>query len=157
MAIKIYTDGACSGNPGPGGWGAVIIFDENKRPQFMSGYVPDTTNNRMELMSAIKALDLVASMGLNQHRIEVYSDSAYLVNAIKCDWIGKWIANNWLTAAGEPVKNQDLWQELNSSIKKFRSVLLFKVKGHNGNKYNEYADQLARREIELHAGAKIQG
>jgi ribonuclease HI len=148
VSIKVYTDGACSGNPGPGGWGAVIIFDKNKKPQFMSGYAPDTTNNRMELLAAIRALDLILCMGYAN--VEVYSDSAYLVNAVNKGWIKNWILSNWKTSLGLEVKNRDLWEVLIKLVKK-GNVSFIKVQGHSGNEYNEHADQLARREIELNA------
>lgn len=142
--IRIYTDGACSKNPGPGGWAAVLLFSNSK--QEISGFEPDTTNNRMELKAIIEAIKLAQTLGYN--KIDVYSDSSYCVNTVRNKWIKKWEYNGWKTIKGENVKNKDLWEKLSQLIKKHKGVNLIKVKGHSGNKHNERADLLARKEIE---------
>ena len=144
MRIKIYTDGACSGNPGPGGWGAILLF-KNGQEQRISGFDKQTTNNRMELLAVIESLNLALQM--NVSIIDIYSDSAYVVNAINEYWINKWELNNWKTNVGKDIKNKDLWLKLNSLLKNNKKITLFKIKGHNGHKYNEIADELARSEI----------
>ncbi len=144
MKIRIFTDGACSGNPGPGGWAAVIFFPNEK--QEISGYEEDTTNNRMELKAVIEALKLVINMGYK--KVDIYSDSAYVVNAIKNKWIKKWELNGWKTVAGKNVKNKDLWVKLQMILSKNNQINFIKIKGHNGNKHNERVDLLAKKEIE---------
>ncbi len=142
--IRIYTDGACSNNPGPGGWGAIILLPEGKEE--VSGYEEETTNNRMELKAVISALKV--ALMLDYKRIDVYSDSAYVVNAVKQKWIRKWEFNGWKTTSKQDVKNRDLWETLSKLLKKHKRINLIKVKGHSGNKYNERADVLAKRAIE---------
>lgn len=144
MKIRIYTDGACSGNPGPGGWAAIILFEHDK--QEISGYELDTTNNRMELRAAVEALQL--SLNLGHKKIDLYSDSAYVVNAVKNKWIKKWGENGWKTVNREPVKNKDLWLKLVSLLSKSSDINFIKVKGHSGDKNNEKVDTLAKREVE---------
>lgn len=134
--IDIYTDGACSGNPGPGGWGALII-DGDERREFYGGEI-ETTNNRMELMGAIRALEETAGAA----EVRLYTDSQYVKNGIN-DWIHKWKRNGWKTAARKPVKNKDLWQALDAQIEG-RQIDWRWVKGHNGDPGNERADELAR-------------
>lgn len=143
VKAKIYTDGACSGNPGPGGWAALIIFPTNK--QEISGCELDTTNNRMELTAVVESVALAQSLGCE--KIEVYSDSAYVVNAVKKEWLKKWNRTGWKTIKGENVKNKDLWVKLTTLVKA-GNVSMIKVKGHAGNKNNERVDGLAKREIE---------
>ena len=142
--IVIYTDGGCSGNPGPGGWGAVILADGKERR--LSGGEHNTTNNRMELMAAISALSTVANTpDFNNRPVSVYADSQYVKNGIT-SWITNWKKNGWRTAAKKPVLNQDLWQKLdalNSSL----NVSWNWVKGHAGIEYNEVCDQLCQTEI----------
>ena len=138
--ITIYTDGACSGNPGPGGWGAVLMHDEHKKE--ISGYEPETTNNRMELMAAIKAIECLK----NDCEIDLYSDSAYLVNAFDKGWIYNWMKNGWKTSDKSPVKNKDLWERLYDYSKKHK-ISWKKVKGHADNEYNNLCDELAREAI----------
>ena len=134
--IDIYTDGACSGNPGPGGWGVVLIYQENKKE--LSGYQPETTNNRMELFAAIQGLSaLKESCAENQ-----YSDSSYLVNAFEKHWIEKWQRNGWKTSTKSPVENQDLWKLLLIHVRKHQ-VRFIKVKGHSDNQYNNRCDEMA--------------
>lgn len=134
--IDIYTDGACSGNPGPGGWG-VLIIDGDARLELYGGE-PETTNNRMELIAAIRALEETAA-----HRpVRLYTDSQYVKNGIN-DWIRNWKRNGWKTAARKPVKNKDLWIALDALIAE-RDVDWRWVKGHAGDPGNERADELAR-------------
>ena len=134
--IDIYTDGACSGNPGPGGWGVVLIYQENKKE--LSGYQPETTNNRMELFAVIQGLSaLKESCAVN-----LYSDSSYLVNAFEKHWIEKWQRNGWKTSTKSPVENQDLWKLLLIHVRKHQ-VRFIKVKGHSDNQYNNRCDEMA--------------
>lgn len=135
---KIYTDGACSGNPGPGGWGTIIYFTDG-RVQDIGGATPNTTNNRMELQASIVALEAYEASGQTQP-ITLYTDSEYVRNGIT-KWISGWKKKGWKTAAGKPVMNQDLWQELdelNSSKINWQYV-----KGHSGDPGNERADAIA--------------
>ena len=133
--IKIYTDGACSGNPGPGGWGAVLIFNGTEKE--LSGSESETTNNRMEMMAVIEALKAVKE----DCEIEIYTDSKYVMDGIN-EWIHGWKKRGWKTAAKKPVKNVDLWQELDELNQKHKPNWNW-VKGHAGDKYNELADSLA--------------
>ena len=136
MKYVIYTDGACSGNPGPGGWGAVIL-NEEKNETNMSGKEQSTTNNRMELMAPIMALKKIKK----DSKIIIYTDSIYLKNGITT-WIKNWEKNGWKNANKKPVKNKDLWVALNELSKE--QIIDWKwVKAHAGNKYNEIADKLA--------------
>jgi len=144
MKVRAYTDGACSGNPGPGGWAAVILFPNDR--QEISGYEPDTTNNRMELRAAVETLKLVLSLGYT--KIDIYSDSAYVVNAVKKEWLKKWGHNGWKTVDGKDVKNKDLWVRLVELLSKSRHINFIKVKGHSGDKNNELVDKLAKWEVE---------
>ena len=140
MKYTVYTDGACSGNPGPGGWGAVI-FDERERQMNISGKVKDTTNNRMELMAPIMALKKIKS----KSDIVIFTDSTYVKNGIT-DWIKKWEKNGWESSNKKPVKNKDLWIRLNDLCQK-NEVIWKWVKGHSNNKYNNLADELATQAI----------
>ena len=134
--VVIYTDGACSGNPGPGGWGAVMFYGESRKE--ICGGEPATTNNRMELMAAIQALE-----ALNKPcRIELHTDSQYVKNGIS-QWINSWKAKGWRTADKSPVKNADLWQRLDAARAR-HDVDWRWVKGHAGHVHNERADELAR-------------
>lgn len=140
--LKVYTDGACSGNPGAGGWAAVLLYGTAKKE--ISGFAPDTTNNRMELIAAIEGLRAVKPKpGL---KIELYSDSAYLVNAVNQNWLTGWQQNGWRTADKKEVKNKDLWFELVELNRKL-SPAYVKVKGHSDNEYNNRCDELAVAEI----------
>ena len=139
--IKIYTDGSCLKNPGNGGWAAIInINSETKR---ISGSVKDTTNNKMELMAPIKALQELEE----QQPIEIYTDSQYVKLGIT-DWIHKWIKNNWQTSKKEPVKNKELWIELFELTKSYEIKWIW-VKAHAGNILNEEVDLLAKQAAEL--------
>ncbi len=138
--VTIYTDGACSGNPGPGGWGAILMYKDNKKE--ISGGKKDTTNNVMELTAVIEALKLLKY----PCKVNVYSDSAYVVNAFLQHWINGWQRNNWKTSDKKDVKNKELWQEL-IALTKVHDVTFFKVKGHADNEYNNRCDELARNAI----------
>ncbi len=141
--IIIYTDGACSGNPGPGGWGALLMYESATRE--ISGYEPATTNNRMELSAAIEGMEALKE----PCRVEIYSDSSYLVNAINEGWLKRWVKNNWKTAAKKNVENIDLWQKILKLIR-LHEVTFHKVKGHSDNPYNNRCDTLAREAIKNH-------
>ena len=134
--VIIYTDGACSGNPGPGGYAAIIMVDSNKKEIF--GAEENTTNNRMELMAAIEGLKALK----RPCDVTLYSDSAYLVNAYNNKWIDGWKKNGWKNASKEPVKNVDLWQEI-ELLRQTHNVTFVKVKGHADNEYNNRCDELA--------------
>ena len=136
--ITIYTDGACSGNPGKGGWAAVIIEDENEKT--ISGSEMLTTNNRMELIAVINALKEVSSAEL-----DIYTDSKYVKNGIE-SWIKNWKINGWMTAAKQPVKNKDLWLELDTLVTK-KEIEWKWVKGHSNDHYNTIVDEAARKAI----------
>lgn len=138
--VIIYTDGACSGNPGPGGWGAILMYKGNRKE--ISGGMKNTTNNIMEVTAVIEALKCLKV----ESNVSVYSDSAYTVNAFKQGWIYNWIKKGWKTASGEPVKNKELWQELYDLTKKHK-VEFIKVKGHSDNEFNNRCDELARNAI----------
>ena len=138
--IKIYTDGACSGNPGPGGWGAILIYEENKKEIW--GASSNTTNNIMEITAVLEALKLLKE----ECEVEIYSDSAYVVNAFNQGWIYNWKKNNWKTANKEPVKNRELWEELYIYTKKHH-LKFIKVKGHSDNEFNNRCDYLATSAI----------
>ena len=138
--ITIYTDGACSGNPGPGGWGAILMYKDNKKE--ISGGRKDTTNNVMELTAVIEGLKMLKF----PCDVEVYSDSAYVVNAFNQKWINSWIKNNWKTSGKEPVKNKEIWQEL-YELTKIHNVKFIKVKGHSDNEFNNRCDEMAREAI----------
>ena len=140
-SVILYTDGAFSGNPGPGGWAAVLIYNDLKKE--MSGGEKETTNNRMELTAVVKGLSALKYAC----EVNVYSDSAYVVNAIKEGWIDYWQKSGWKTADKKPVKNQDLWENLLSLLKTHK-VVFNKVKGHADDMLNNRCDQLARGEVE---------
>ncbi len=138
--VIIYTDGACSGNPGPGGWGSILMYQENRKE--ISGGRKDTTNNVMELTAVIEALKLLKF----KCKVRVYSDSAYVVNAFNQKWIYGWMKNGWKNASKEPVKNKELWEEL-YGLTKSHDVTFIKVKGHSDNEYNNRCDEMAREAI----------
>ena len=135
MKLKIYTDGACSGNPGKGGWAAIIL--DEKGQSSISGSENKTTNNRMELMAAIMALKKIKT----KSEIMIYTDSRYVKDGITL-WIKKWKLNNWKSSNKKPVKNKDLWVKLDNSCQK-HNISWRWVKAHAGNKFNNLADELA--------------
>ncbi|KIA78918.1 MULTISPECIES: ribonuclease HI [Chromobacterium] len=138
--VEIYTDGACKGNPGPGGWGALLRFKGKEKELF--GGERGTTNNRMEIMAVIRGL-----AALNRPcRVVVYTDSQYVQKGIS-EWIHGWKARGWKTAAKEPVKNADLWQQLDAERNRHLEVEWRWVKGHSGHEFNERADQLANKGV----------
>lgn len=139
--VEIYTDGACSGNPGPGGWGALLRFKGQEKE--LSGYDAETTNNRMELMAAIQALEALK----RPCHIDFYTDSQYVKNGIT-QWITGWKAKNWKTANKKDVKNRDLWERLDSLIPP-HEIEWHWVKGHAGHAENEIVDNLARQAISM--------
>ncbi len=138
--VTIYTDGACSGNPGPGGWGAVLMY--NGAEKEMSGAEKDTTNNRMELFAAICALRALKE----PCEVDLYSDSAYLCNAINEGWLFDWKQKNWRNSNKKDVKNVDLWEEL-ITLMGLHRITFIKVKGHADNVYNNRCDKLATSAI----------
>lgn len=146
--VTIYTDGACSGNPGPGGWACVLQYGGKQKE--LAGAAADTTNQRMELQAALEALK-----ALNQPcRVTLYSDSAYLINAFERHWLDNWQRNGWLNSKKQPVENQDLWQAL-LAAQAPHQMTWRKVKGHAGNPLNELCDQLARAALKQLAAAKL--
>ena len=144
MQIKIYTDGACIGNPGPGGWAAIVLLKSQKKELF--GGEKLTTNNRMELTAAIKGLEYCNSQEgtqLSLNEIKIYTDSVYLKEGITI-WINKWEKNNWKTSDKKNVKNVDLWKKLKELVKT-KQIEWCWVKGHSGDSMNELADKLAKQ------------
>jgi len=139
-AVQIYTDGACSGNPGPGGWAAVLIYGSSRKE--LSGYEPETTNNRMELTAAIMALKALK----RPCEADVFTDSAYLCNAFEKGWLDNWLMNGWKKADRKPVENSDLWKEI-AGLVKIHKVRWHKVKGHSDNELNNLCDKLATGQI----------
>ena len=140
MSISLYTDGACSGNPGPGGWGALLQFGDAERELY--GGEADTTNNRMELTAAIRALQALK----RPCEVSIYTDSQYVRKGIT-EWLTSWKARGWKTAAKKPVKNEDLWRELDK-LTVGQHIDWHWVKGHSGDPGNERADALANRGID---------
>lgn len=139
--VIIYTDGACSGNPGPGGWASVLIYGKHKKE--ISGGCKETTNNIMELTAILEALKALKV----ECEVDLYSDSAYSVNAFNQGWIYNWIKKGWKTADGKEVKNKEIWQEIYNLTKKHK-IKFNKVKGHSNVELNNRCDELARAEIE---------
>ena len=137
----IYTDGACSYNPGPGGWGAILFYGDLKKE--ISGGANETTNNQMELTAVIEALKALKE----PCEVEVFTDSAYICNAFKQDWISSWLLNNWRNSNKKPVANRELWETLINLCQKHK-VNFNKVKGHADNEFNNRCDELARQEVE---------
>jgi ribonuclease HI len=134
--VVIYTDGACSGNPGPGGWAAVLRYNQHEK--VLTGAEPNTTNNRMELTAVIEALRALKT----PCTVELYTDSNYLVRAVEEGWLERWQQKGWRTASRKPVENQDLWRELWDLIRRHQ-VRFIKVKGHAGDALNNRVDRLA--------------
>ena len=143
MTVAIYTDGACRGNPGPGGWGAVLLYGGHRRE--ISGAAAQTTNNRMELTAAIRALEALT----RPSAVDLYTDSTYLKDGIT-RWLPNWKARGWRTAAKTPVKNRDLWETLDALVGR-HDVTWHWVRGHAGNAENERADTLARAALKADA------
>lgn len=139
--IQAFTDGACRGNPGPGGWGVVLRFNDHEKE--LCGGEPETTNNRMEMTAAIRALEALKE----PCRVEIYTDSVYVKSGIT-EWLPNWLRRGWRTAGRKPVKNQDLWQHL-SELVDTHQVSWHWVKGHAGHPENERADQLANKGADL--------
>lgn len=152
MRVRIFTDGACSENPGPGGWG--VVFNTTSKCYTFSGNEQLTTNNRMELRAVIEAFKRIVAKETQfcepQHEYDIYSDSAYVVNTINNRWIEAWQKNNWKTTKNEDVKNRDLWEEFSElrvqANKLGVSITIHKIKGHSGNTFNELVDKLAKEE-----------
>ena len=140
MKYKIYTDGACSGNPGPGGWGAVI-FDQDNKQKNISGSEKNTTNNRMELLAAIMSLKKIKT----NSEVVIFTDSIYVKNGIT-EWMKNWKKNGWKNSNKKPVKNKDLWEKLDKLCDSNRVSWKW-VKGHSSNKFNNLADELATKAI----------
>ncbi|MBR4711876.1 MAG: ribonuclease HI [Clostridia bacterium] len=138
--VVIYTDGACSGNPGPGGWGAILEYGPHRKE--ISGSMPMTTNNRMEVLAAVSALGELRV----PCDVTLYSDSTYLVNTFREHWLDSWVRRGWKKADGKPVENQDLWFSMNLLTKKHRVTFVW-VKGHAANPGNNRCDELAREAI----------
>jgi len=140
LVIDIYTDGACKGNPGPGGWGALLLSGDHSKELF--GGELDTTNNRMEILAAIKALEALK----RRSDVKLHTDSKYVKNGIQT-WIHNWKKNGWKTASRKPVKNVELWQRLDELVTQHEIEWVW-VKGHSGNEGNEAADQLANKGVD---------
>lgn len=138
--VEIYTDGACSGNPGVGGWASVLLYEQHKKELY--GNDKETTNNRMELTAVIEALKALK----RPCNVTLYSDSKYVIDSINKDWVYKWEANNWIKSDRKPALNTDLWKELLALLEVHRVKFVW-VKGHNGNEYNERCDELAVKAI----------
>lgn len=138
--VIIYTDGACSGNPGPGGWGAVLLYGEHRKE--LTGGDPQTTNNRMELTAAIESMRQLKQ----PCRVKLHTDSAYMVNCFKQRWYVNWEKNGWKNSRKEPVENQDLWKKLLEQVRRHQ-VEFIKVKGHSDVELNNRCDELARGAI----------
>lgn len=137
--VTVYTDGACLGNPGPGGWAAILLYNDHRKE--ISGGEEHTTNQRMELLAAIKALEALKY----PCRVELFSDSAYLVNAFERGWLARWQENGWKTSSKSEVENRDLWERL-LELARVHEVRFFKVKGHSDSELNNRCDALARAE-----------
>lgn len=137
--VKIYTDGACSGNPGPGGWGAVMLYGRHRME--LSGFKEESTNNEMELMAAVKALEKLKE----KCSVELYSDSAYLINAFNQGWVENWKEQGWKRKK-DPLKNRELWISLDN-LNNYHNITWIKVKGHSNNVENNRCDELATGEI----------
>ncbi len=139
--IYLYTDGACSGNPGPGGWGSILIAP-NGRKRKISGYSSHSTNNKMEMTAVIEGLNRLTKPS----KVHIITDSKYIHDAFSLNWLARWQTNNWTTATKKPVKNKELWMSL-VKLEKQHTITWEWVKGHSGNEYNELCDELARNAI----------
>lgn len=153
VKIRVYTDGACSGNPGPGGWGALILVKGGgmKEKFVLRGGEKDTTNNQMELFAVIEAMDFVYNNLIKNkyerkdYNLSIHSDSSYVVNTINQNWLGKWMTNGWKSSKGTAIVNRGLWEELAKIANKVEATMI-KVKGHSGHKFNDYVDKVAVEE-----------
>lgn len=141
--VDIYTDGACSGNPGTGGWAAILSYNGVEKE--LAGFMDDTTNNVMELTAAIEGLKTLKE----NCEVDLYSDSAYLINSFNQRWIDSWERNGWKTSSKNPVKNKELWEQL-IALSKIHNINWIKVKGHSDNEYNNRCDKLAKEQIKQH-------
>ena len=148
MQIRVYTDGACSGNPGPGGWAMVVNTD--KQCKTYGGYAIQTTNNRMELTAVNQSLKMISKHKVDGDVFEIYSDSAYVINAITKKWLHGWLTNGWKTKTGNDIKNRDLWEQTNKYLQLIENVgvkvSFIKIKGHAGNTFNEMVGKLAKEQ-----------
>ena len=140
--VTIYTDGACSGNPGPGGWAAILMYGTKER--VITGAESPTTNNRMELAAVVESLRVLKE----RCKVAVHTDSSYVANAFNENWIEGWIKRGWKTAGKKPVKNQDLWEELIAQVKR-HEVTFVKVKGHANDELNNRVDRLAVEAVKM--------
>lgn len=147
--VEIYTDGACQGNPGPGGWGAILVCKGIEKE--ISGYTPNTTNNRMEITAVIEALKCLK----RPCEVTITSDSKYLCDSINRNWAISWRRRNWVKSDGTPAKNPDLWETLLNLLQDQISFKFVWVKGHNGHQYNERCDQLAVNAIETQGSSSL--
>ncbi|NLH96432.1 MAG: ribonuclease HI [Clostridiaceae bacterium] len=148
--VKIYTDGACSGNPGKGGWAAILLYEGHEK--VLTGFDPDTTNNRMELTAAIEGLRALRY----PCSVELYSDSSYLVDAFNNGWIHSWKLNGWVNSNRDEVKNRDLWEQLDE-LAGVHDVTFIKVRGHSDDEYNNRCDRLAVAEIRKNPEDQAEG
>ena len=146
--VQLYTDGACSGNPGPGGWAAVLVSQTQVR--LLSGYETATTNNRMELLVVIQGLEAIK----RPTQVHIVTDSTYVKNAFTEGWLEGWQRNGWKTSSREPVKNQDLWLRL-CHLQRIHALSWEWVKGHSGHEMNELCDKLARNAIARQKGSDV--
>jgi ribonuclease HI len=144
MKARIYCDGACSKNPGPGGWAGIIFLPTEIIE--LSGNELETTNNRMELRAALESIRRAIISGFTN--IEIYSDSAYVVNGVDLGWLKTWKTNGWKTTRRDDIKNKDLWEIMLKLTTKYKDIKFIKIKGHNGDKNNERVDKLAKMEVE---------
>lgn len=142
--IAVYTDGACSGNPGPGGWGSILLYQGREKE--LSGFELNTTNNRMELTAVINGLSALKTVTVP---VTVYTDSKYIVDAINQHWIDNWQSKGWRNATKQPVANRDLWEQIIALNQKFKPTYVW-VKGHSTNEYNNRCDALAVQAIQDH-------
>lgn len=153
MIVRMFTDGACSNNPGPGGYAALITTTLGTK--VISGFEMETTNNRMELMAVIKGIEEVMNIIFLEEqkikKLEIISDSAYVVNAINQNWLQSWKTNGFKTKDNKPIKNIEIWQKLDEQLETLKfieiEIVFTKIKGHNGNYFNEMVDKIAREEI----------
>ena len=145
--VNVYTDGACSGNPGKGGYCAILLYGDNEK--VVSGFEDNTTNNRMELLAAIMGLKALKE----PCKVNLYSDSQYLINAFNEGWLNSWQQNNWKNSNKKEVKNVDLWKEI-IDLTNIHDVTFIKVKGHSDNEYNNRCDKLARAEVDNYLAKK---